>query len=679
MADTRKDRRAPLSLKVRFKSATVDEFIEQYAMDISRGGIFIKSKKPMPIGTLLKFEFQLKDESRLIHGVGRVVWKRDEASAAEGAPPGMGIKFIKMDPNSRAMVQKIISVRGEGEGQFETGGADPRRVPSRQPTQQFFPSTTPEDELPPPEDRTQVRHASEFLASALSGADEDAAAEAQQKAEDARRRTEEIQRRREAEAAQQKADREARERAEKEARERAKVEAEAARERAAERAQEIAAHEAQERASAVEALAATALAAATEPAAVKSGGLDLGMEPSAVKSGGLDLGLESREQPAMPLQAAPELSGPDALEQELDALVGDDSPGLGDLDVTLPSAGAPASVELDPEFRRESERPAPFPGTPPAAMPSAVSAPPEPRPVASRLDPELTPHMAKAPTPSAPVPPPPEEKRSMLLPIVIGLIAILGIGGVVYYTQFMQPTETVTEADPTPEPEPEIPTVAVAVSSEPPGATIYVDGRPSGTTPNDVELPIGQEANLAVRLRGYSEVSQQITAAEADNEPLAFELEEMAYAIVVRVEPENARVTSPGLRLSEGEFSLRAAPTGPIELTAVRAGYDRGSHTVALEAFEEQDGRMVASVSIALNAREVRPTPNFVTMMTTTMESTMVTPMDTPMATPMEEPATMDAPAMDTPAMDTPVMETPMMDTPMVIPPAEDIPDNPFG
>ena len=43
MTDTRKDKRAPLSLKVRFKSATVDEFIEQYATDISRGGIYIKS------------------------------------------------------------------------------------------------------------------------------------------------------------------------------------------------------------------------------------------------------------------------------------------------------------------------------------------------------------------------------------------------------------------------------------------------------------------------------------------------------------------------------------------------------------------------------------------------------------------------------------------------------------
>src|SRR5687767_7656127 len=125
MADTRKHKRAPVSLKVRFKSATVDEFIEQYAKDISRGGIFIKSKTPMAIGTLLKFEFQLKDESRLIHGVGRVVWKREQDEAnGDDSPPGMGIKFIKMDPESRQIVEKIVSGRGEAAGGYEAGGGE---------------------------------------------------------------------------------------------------------------------------------------------------------------------------------------------------------------------------------------------------------------------------------------------------------------------------------------------------------------------------------------------------------------------------------------------------------------------------------------------------------------------------------------------------------------------------
>ena len=55
MADARKDKRTLLSLKIRYKSATLEDFIERYSSDISRGGVFIKAKKPLSVGTLLKF------------------------------------------------------------------------------------------------------------------------------------------------------------------------------------------------------------------------------------------------------------------------------------------------------------------------------------------------------------------------------------------------------------------------------------------------------------------------------------------------------------------------------------------------------------------------------------------------------------------------------------------------
>lgn len=196
MSDTRKDERTDLSLKVRFKSANLDEFVEHYSTDISRGGLFIKSKKPMAVGTLLKFEFQLKDQSRLIHGVGRVAWTRGEDVASDNAPPGMGIKFIKMDAESRDLVHNIVERRGEQPGRYDEG--DPAQA---QTSASFFPDGPPA-ELPAHEDRTNVRHAADFLASALAAgnADKTAAEEAAASAEAARRRGLEIQARREAEA-----------------------------------------------------------------------------------------------------------------------------------------------------------------------------------------------------------------------------------------------------------------------------------------------------------------------------------------------------------------------------------------------------------------------------------------------------------------------------------------------
>ncbi|MCL2448158.1 MAG: TIGR02266 family protein [Polyangiaceae bacterium] len=127
--DTRKDRRVKIvSLNVRYKSATVDEFIEGLALDVSRGGIYIKTSNPFPPGTLLKFEIPLASDHTVITGVGRVVWKREPAQSATDRPVGMGVKFIKMDEASRAVVERLTSTR-DGAGPEAAAARTPSRPP----------------------------------------------------------------------------------------------------------------------------------------------------------------------------------------------------------------------------------------------------------------------------------------------------------------------------------------------------------------------------------------------------------------------------------------------------------------------------------------------------------------------------------------------------------------------
>ena len=118
--DTRKDPRAKIvSLNVRYKSATVDEFIDNHASDVSKGGIFIKTSTPFPQGTLLKFEIRLAGDQSVIAGVGRVVWKRDPAAASGTThPAGMGVKFIKLDDSSRAVIDKLVASREDAGSAF---------------------------------------------------------------------------------------------------------------------------------------------------------------------------------------------------------------------------------------------------------------------------------------------------------------------------------------------------------------------------------------------------------------------------------------------------------------------------------------------------------------------------------------------------------------------------------
>lgn len=130
--DTRKDKRAQdTSIVVRYKSATVDEFIEHHAHDVSRGGIFVKTTTPFGPGTLLKFELRISDDKPLIAGVGRVVWKRDPAQVGEGRPSGMGVKFIKIDEPSRVLIDEVVN-KAPGAGASFTNG-ESRKEPANAP------------------------------------------------------------------------------------------------------------------------------------------------------------------------------------------------------------------------------------------------------------------------------------------------------------------------------------------------------------------------------------------------------------------------------------------------------------------------------------------------------------------------------------------------------------------
>src|SRR6188768_3664755 len=129
--DTRKDPRAKvLTMTVRYKSATLDEFIEHHSYDVSRGGMFIKTPSPFPPGTLLKFEVKIAADQKVIQGVGRVVWKRDGETQGDTRPSGMGVKFIKIDDASRKVIDTLVESRGDAGSAYEAGGGDTGQVPA---------------------------------------------------------------------------------------------------------------------------------------------------------------------------------------------------------------------------------------------------------------------------------------------------------------------------------------------------------------------------------------------------------------------------------------------------------------------------------------------------------------------------------------------------------------------
>ena len=111
--NTRQGKRTPVTLKIKFKSETLEQFIERYAVDVSQGGIFIRTKEPLAVGTQMRFEFQLRDASPLIAGEGTVVWTRENDPSRPAIAPGMGVRFDRLAEGSQTRARAHPLREGE--------------------------------------------------------------------------------------------------------------------------------------------------------------------------------------------------------------------------------------------------------------------------------------------------------------------------------------------------------------------------------------------------------------------------------------------------------------------------------------------------------------------------------------------------------------------------------------
>jgi uncharacterized protein (TIGR02266 family) len=109
--DKRAERRVPVALRIRLRYSDVDQFISKFAINISRGGMFLSSRNPKAIGTHLQFEMRLADDSPVIEGSGEVRWIREYDRQHPNQPHGMGIKFFELKPESQAVLERIIEHR----------------------------------------------------------------------------------------------------------------------------------------------------------------------------------------------------------------------------------------------------------------------------------------------------------------------------------------------------------------------------------------------------------------------------------------------------------------------------------------------------------------------------------------------------------------------------------------
>lgn len=111
--DKRSDARVPVELELRLAYGSMDDFIECYSLNVSRGGIFVRTRDPIPPGTEVLLDVALESGDHVIRGRGVVRWTTPPSAPGEPhRDPGMGIKFTELSRDSRALVDLVVATQG---------------------------------------------------------------------------------------------------------------------------------------------------------------------------------------------------------------------------------------------------------------------------------------------------------------------------------------------------------------------------------------------------------------------------------------------------------------------------------------------------------------------------------------------------------------------------------------
>ncbi len=86
---------------------TVDGFITDWAVNISRGGIFINTRNPLSVGTTVRLIISLPDTAFPFDLSGRVT-RVNEFDNPSNQVPGMGLEFLDVDEEKRARIERFV-------------------------------------------------------------------------------------------------------------------------------------------------------------------------------------------------------------------------------------------------------------------------------------------------------------------------------------------------------------------------------------------------------------------------------------------------------------------------------------------------------------------------------------------------------------------------------------------
>jgi len=104
-AARRKQPRVAAPIRIRFRNA--GQFLVAYCVNLSRGGLFVSTRKPATVGSTVAIELEIPGESEPARVEAKVRWVRLEAT--EDGPPGMGLSFEQFEETLGEQIDRTVA------------------------------------------------------------------------------------------------------------------------------------------------------------------------------------------------------------------------------------------------------------------------------------------------------------------------------------------------------------------------------------------------------------------------------------------------------------------------------------------------------------------------------------------------------------------------------------------
>lgn len=141
--------RPPVAVRIVRPYETEEAFLESELETVGKTSVILIGAHSRPTGVILRFEVTLASGATVLRGEGRVLAHKENAFRGQ---PGLALRFTRLDPKSKALVDRAAAIR---EARLNDGAGRPASIPPPAPTPapQTNPPARPSN--PPPSMRPQ--------------------------------------------------------------------------------------------------------------------------------------------------------------------------------------------------------------------------------------------------------------------------------------------------------------------------------------------------------------------------------------------------------------------------------------------------------------------------------------------------------------------------------------------